>query len=177
MITKDDFPWTAGDLVIRKESLDAMHSHALTEFPNECCGYASGPAAEPSIVDSVSPMLNLATTDQYANQLAGGRTSQNFFIMDPLKLDTAITAGDATDQPVKVVYHSHPNSKGAYFSDEDRAIFGEGHGLLLPVSFIVIGVSNEQSGQNSKPYVIETKLWVFNALTKQFVESNLTTSV
>ena len=169
MLRHNEFPWMSGDLRIASDALDQMHQQALDEYPNECCGYASGPAADLLLVDRTVPMKNLAVEQAGALALPEGRTGEDYFVMDPLKLDHAIADGDDAGQPVKVIYHSHPNGKGGYFSAEDRAMFGEGRELSLPVSFIVIGLGAKQ---DSPPVVIETRLWVFNALTKAFEESS-----
>lgn len=170
----NNHPWISGDLLITSQSLSEMHSHALAEYPNECCGYASGPETSPGLIDNTTPMQNLAVNRQVSASLPAGRSSETYFVMDPLKLDTALRSGEASGRPVKVIYHSHPNNKGAYFSEEDREMFGEGSELTLPVAFIVLGVGLESSEPNATPYIIETKLWVFNALTKKFTESKLT---
>ncbi len=169
----DTYPWVAGDLQITSDALAAMHQNALYEYPNECCGYISGPADKPGMLDTAVAMQNLAITGSNVPALPAERTSQDYFVMDPLKVDRAIEDGEESGHPVKVIYHSHPNCKGGYFSEEDRRMFGEGEGLSLPVSFIVIGVDCEQSLELAVPVVIETRLWVFDSLTKIFIESQL----
>ncbi len=173
MINHNNYPWISGDLLITSESLTDMQNHALSEYPNECCGYASGPETTPKLVDTTTPMQNLATTRQTSASLPAGRSSETYFVMNPLKLDNAFRSGEQSGQPIKVIYHSHPNNKGAYFSQEDREMFGEGSELTLPVAFIVLGVGSEQGAHKASLKIIETKLWVFNALTKAFDESRL----
>ena len=166
-------PWTAGNLSITTSALSYLEQHAINDYPNECCGYISGPSDDPAKLAVAVAMENLAVQSDSAPGLPLGRTARDYFVMNSLELSRAIDAGEAADQPVKVIYHSHPNGKGAYFSSEDRLMFGEGKELSVPVSFIVIGVGTKEEAESLTPVVLETKLWVFNALTKTFDESRL----
>lgn len=169
MLEHDKFPWISGNLQITAVALESMQQHALEDYPNECCGYVSGPTGNPLMLDEAVPVPNLAVEDSHTPDLPTDRTANDYFVMDSLKVDAAMTAGEQQGRPVKVIYHSHPNGR-AYFSQKDREIFGESRELSLPVSFIVVGVAAEQDEQ---PVVVETRLWVFDALQKLFVESRL----
>ena len=55
------------------------------------------------------------------------RTGRMYFDIDPMKFERAIEQGEASGEPVKVLYHSHLDV-GAYFSATDAAAAKMGGG-------------------------------------------------
>lgn len=91
-------------------ALALMYRHAEEAYPVEACGFvrASG------VTRCVNAIDELATTrsDEYSRT---SRTGYAFGVGDLRELAESFDGPD----PVRLVYHSHPNV-GAYFSDEDE---------------------------------------------------------
>jgi proteasome lid subunit RPN8/RPN11 len=90
--------------------LPLIFQHAEDEFPCESCGFvrASGVTQVTNVIDKI----------QWADLGQDKRPAQSGYalgIADTIALDQSF----AGDDPVLVLYHSHPNGR-AYFSDEDR---------------------------------------------------------
>lgn len=160
-----DLPWTRGELVISQSVLAELHAHALECFPSECCGFVSGPADEPAVLDASERQVNEADKFHKLDPVTFPRTSRTYFKMNELRAARAFEAGEAQSRPIKVIYHSHCDA-GAYFSAEDAATFASNGQLMWPCAFIVVSV---MQGKLS-----DTKLWVHINGTNEFRESTLT---
>lgn len=156
--------WITGDLVIQERVLAALHAHALACYPSECCGFVSGPAAEPKLLDASTVQENEADKFHKLDPVTFPRTSRMYFKMNELRAAKAFEAGEAEGRPIKVIYHSHCDA-GAYFSAEDAATFAADGQLMWPCAFIVVSV---MSGK-----LAETKLWVHVLGANDFRESTL----
>ncbi len=157
-------PWIAGDLTIAREVLAALEAHALESYPSECCGFVSGPAAEPRLLDRAERADNEADKYHKLDPLTFPRTSRTYFKINELKAAKSFEAGEKAGRPIKVIYHSHCDA-GAYFSQEDAATFASDNLLMWPCAFIVISV---QAGE-----IADRKLWVHVPGTNDFRESKL----
>ncbi len=160
-----DMPWIAGGLSIREDVLADMEAHALACYPSECCGFASGPAAEALLVDASLRIENEADKYHKLDPETFPRTSRTYFKINELKAAKAFDEGQKNGRPIKVIYHSHCDA-GAYFSHEDAATFASDNTLMWPCAFIVVSV---QDGR-----IAERKLWVHTPGTNAFHESTLT---
>ena len=160
-----ELPWIAGDLVITREVLSALEAHALETYPNECCGFVSGPASEPALLDAAQREVNEADKYHKLDPITFPRTSRTYFKINELRAAKAFESGAREGRPIKVIYHSHCDA-GAYFSQEDAATFASDNLLMWPCAFIVVSV---QEGR-----VAERKLWVHVPGTNDFRESKLT---
>jgi proteasome lid subunit RPN8/RPN11 len=159
-------PWIEGNLEIAADVLAELQEHALACYPSECCGFVSGPAAQPARLDASQREENEADKYHRLDPETFPRTSRTYFKINELRAAKAFDAGDGAGRPIKVIYHSHCDA-GAYFSREDAATFASADGLLMwPCAFIVVSV---QGGK-----VVETKLWVHVPNTPDFRESTLT---
>jgi proteasome lid subunit RPN8/RPN11 len=158
-------PWIAGDLVISRELMSELEAHALSTYPSECCGFVSGPASEPALLDASQREDNEADKYHRLDPETFPRTSRTYFKINELRAAKAFDAGDKSGRPIKVIYHSHCDA-GAYFSQEDAATFASDAQLMWPCAFIVVSV---QQGQ-----IAERKLWVHVPGTNDFRESSLT---
>lgn len=121
-------------IAIPGELLIAMYTHARAAFPDECCGYFVG--ARPEAVEAVVPCRN-AQVDG-AHPIAPERGADTGFVIDGPELLRFARSFD-TDQPARVVYHSHTNGH-AYFSTVDRRMAA---GPAYPVQHVVVGVTAE----------------------------------
>lgn len=131
--------WLDGNLVISREVIAEIDAHARAEYPNESCGFLTGPAADPSRVDRAIRAHNLADKYHRADPQTFPRTARTFFIIDPRLIQRTFEEGARSGQPVKVIYHSHCDV-GAYFSSEDRAAAAPEGVLSYPVVYLVTSV-------------------------------------
>ena len=158
-------PWIAGDLTIASDVLAALEAHALEAYPSECCGFVSGPASEPALLDAAVREQNEADKYHKLDPVTFPRTSRTYFKINELRAAKAFESGAREGRPIKVIYHSHCDA-GAYFSQEDAATFASDNLLMWPCAFIVVSV---QEGR-----IAERKLWVHVPGTNEFRESKLT---
>ena len=158
-------PWIQGELSLDAALLAQIHQHALECYPNECCGFISGPAQEPSQLSVAVREVNEADKYHKLDPETFPRTARTYFKINELRAARAFEQGDKDGAPIKVIYHSHCDA-GAYFSQEDAATFASGEQLMWPCAFIVVSV---QDGA-----LAERKLWVHVPGTNDFRESTLT---
>lgn len=158
-------PWIRGELRISRALMDELEAHALATYPSECCGFVTGPANEPDLLDGAERMENEADKYHKLDPETFPRTSRTYFKINEMKALKAFDEGEKRGRPVKVIYHSHCDA-GAYFSAEDAATFASGGQLMWSCAFIVISV---QDGR-----VAESRLWVHVPDTNDFRESTLT---
>ena len=157
-------PWIEGNLTIAGEVLEKIHAHAREAYPSECCGFLSGPADEPSFIDSYQREENEADKYHKLDPETFPRTSRDYFKINELRAAKAFASGEKAGRPIKVIYHSHPDV-GAYFSKEDAATFASNETLMWPCAFIVMASRSD--------HVADTKLWVHVPGTNDFRESTL----
>ena len=158
-------PWIGGELSIPAEVMADLEAHALETYPNECCGFVSGPSAEPLLLDAAVRETNEADKYHKLDPITFPRTARTYFKINELRAAKAFDAGDKNGRPIKVIYHSHCDA-GAYFSQEDAATFASDNLLMWPCAFIVVSV---QDGK-----LADRKLWVHVPGTNDFRESKLT---
>jgi proteasome lid subunit RPN8/RPN11 len=158
-------PWISGELTIAASVMSELEAHALETYPNECCGFVSGPAEEPLVLDAAVRETNEADKYHKLDPVTFPRTARTYFKINELRAAKAFEAGDASGRPIKVIYHSHCDA-GAYFSQEDAATFASDNLLMWPCAFIVVSV---QDGK-----LADRKLWVHVPGTNDFRESKLT---
>ena len=156
--------WIAGDLVITRDVLAEIEAHARAAYPSECCGFLSGPVEEPALLDASQREENEADKYHKLDPETFPRTSRDYFKINELRAAKAFAAGESTGRPIKVIYHSHPDT-GAYFSKEDAATFASNNTLMWPCAFIVLASRADK--------VAETKLWVHVPGSNEFRESTL----
>jgi [CysO sulfur-carrier protein]-S-L-cysteine hydrolase len=156
--------WIRGELQLSAAVLDELHAHALEAYPEECCGFISGPSSEPKRLTRAAREVNEANKFHKLDPETFPRTARTYFKINELRAARAFDQGDKSGEPIKVIYHSHCDA-GAYFSAEDAATFAADATLMWPCAFIVVSV---QAGR-----VAETKLWVHKPGTDDFSESTL----
>ncbi len=160
-------PWIAGDLVIERAALEAIYEHARTQYPNECCGFVAGPAADAARLDEAIREVNEADRYHQLDPERFPRTARTYFKMNELRAAKALERARDGGRPIKVIYHSHCDA-GAYFSAEDAATFASDGALTWPCAFIVVSVIGGE--------VREHKLWVHVPGTDGFRESSMHTN-
>ena len=154
---------------IPHDVLADVYRHAREEFPNECCGWLTGPR-DGNEVTEVRRAVN--AYDPASHPTAPDRTAERAYVMDS-KDAFALDRGIAeADYPPRVIYHSHPNGK-AYFSTTDRkvATYTDANDPagppylefpVHPVLQLVVGVNSER--------VVEARLFKWSESEMDFVE-------
>ena len=112
-------------------TLHEISQHAGTVYPEECCGFvlADGTVRRGQNIQDELHQLDPRRFPR------GARTAYTFAVPDTLFLNASFH----TDNPVAIIYHSHPDTV-ASFSREDsrRALFAGSP--LYPVSYLVMSV-------------------------------------
>ncbi|HKU39043.1 MAG TPA: Mov34/MPN/PAD-1 family protein, partial [Polyangiales bacterium] len=72
-------PWIEGNLSIPKALLEQLHQHALECYPNECCGFVSGPVTEPLQLTAAQREINEADKYHELDPVTFPRTARTYF--------------------------------------------------------------------------------------------------
>src|SRR5690242_7463790 len=100
---------------LKADQLEAIHSHAEREYPNECCGmllgHAEGAAKE---VSEAVPLKNLRLDSARAQELLpladpGRESEKNRFLTDSLEQLRVEREARKRGLDVLGYYHSHPD--------------------------------------------------------------------
>jgi proteasome lid subunit RPN8/RPN11 len=118
-------------ITIPAEVRAQIYAHAIAVYPEECCGYLTGPARADS-VDTAVRCRNAQPDGEHP--LVPERSADAGFVIAGAEL-LAFARSFDSDHPARVVYHSHPNGQ-AYFSAVDRELAAG----TYPVQHLVIGV-------------------------------------
>ena len=122
-------------MVIPEDILEAIYRQARAEFPSECCGYLIGSGEDIKLVQCKNRQDQLHQLDPEAHP----RTSANAYNIGGRELLDLVRSFES-DEPVTIIYHSHPRV-GAYFSDEDtRAAISAGY----PVDYLVVDAQDTE---------------------------------
>lgn len=142
---------------IPEDILNEIYRHAREEFPNECCGWLTGPRGGEQVarVRRATNAYNPAT-----HPTAADRTAESAYVIDGddlLELNRTLDG----EEPPQVIYHSHPNGR-AYFSETDRRVATDpwGDGPAYPVKQLVIGIDDNR--------VVEARLFEWDDSAKGF---------
>jgi proteasome lid subunit RPN8/RPN11 len=151
---------TPAPLGVPDALLGAVFEQARAAFPSECCGWLSGPADAPEIVDAVRPCVN--AQDDAPDFATAGRSASTAYVSDGDDL-LALAASFDGPRPARVLYHSHPDGR-ACFSETDRRAARSpfGDGPSLPVQQLVVGLDAER--------VVEAALFAWSDAAADFVE-------
>lgn len=153
-------PGPPAPLALPPDLLRVVFGHARAAFPAECCGWLSGPASAPDVVDAARPCDNAQA--EGADAAIAGRTAETAYVIDGDDLFALSTSFDGP-RPARVIYHSHPNGR-AYFSETDRRVARSpwGDGPNFPVQQLVVGIDAER--------VVEAALFAWSESAGDFVE-------
>lgn len=128
--------------------LAEIYEHARETYPEECCGFLIGPAHSPSI-DEARRCENQQNRYHQLDPKHFPRTAREAYYLGGKDLRFLAESLNSS-QPVKIIYHSHPDV-GAYFSEEDtRAALGRDPDEVAqpqyPVDYIVIDAQANHIG-------------------------------
>ena len=120
--------------------LRACFEHGRQTYPEEACGYLTGPENDPRLLDQAHPIPNVQQRLHEEDPVTYPRTAREAYFLDPkvrLPLERRLRA---EGQALRVIYHTHPDV-GAYFSEEDqRKALWNGEPLFPGVIYLVCGV-------------------------------------
>lgn len=154
---------------IPDEALAEVYRHARDEFPNECCGWLTGPRGG----DEANAARRATNAYSAANHpTASDRTAERAYVIAGADLLALYRGLEDSDNPPRVIYHSHPNGR-AYFSDTDRKVAtmmdetdpdGPPYAEfpVYPVLQLVVGIDAER--------VVEARLYEWSESEMDFVE-------
>lgn len=161
--------WTLGGLRISQKALTTVEDAGRAAYlrDEEACGYLDGPAGDELLADGAHPLENLANKYHAVDPEAHPRTGREYFKINALKFEKAVSQGRAGARPVKVFFHSHLDC-GAYFSAEDAASMTmDGH--AEPAHDLAYLVTAVDAGK-----VTAHRLFVYNPATRNFDEAPFT---
>lgn len=116
---------------LNERNLAMVYQHAEQTYPKECCGFVHVDGHVHEGVN-IQDELHARSPEVYQRIANYGYT---FSVVDTVLLNNSFR----TDNPVAVIYHSHPDV-GAYFSREDidKALY-DGQ-PIYPVQYLVVDV-------------------------------------
>ena len=146
---------------IPDDILTEIYTHAREEFPNECCGWLTGPRES----DGVTRVRRAVNAYQpTSHPTAPDRTARTAYVIDGadlLELDSSMDG----PEPPRIIYHSHPKGM-AYFSETDYIVAtysdGDERFRVYPVKQLVVGIAADR--------VVEARLFDWDDDEQGFVE-------
>ena len=118
---------------------EQIESHALREYPSECCGMIFAPNGS----DQLSRVRACTNAQDKYHQLdpeSFPRKANTAYYIEPLELLRIDKELRENDERIAVIYHSHPDVD-AYFSEEDiRRAAPEGSPIYPGTAYLVISV-------------------------------------
>jgi [CysO sulfur-carrier protein]-S-L-cysteine hydrolase len=158
--------WIRGNVRIPAAVLELVERAGIAAYgrDEEACGYLEGPADDALLVDRAVELENLANKYHAADPEGHPRTGREYFKINALKFERAISGGAASGRPVKVFFHSHLDC-GAYFSAEDAAsmTMGGTGGPSYELAYLVTAVDQGK--------VTAHRLFVWDGRASAFVEA------
>lgn len=138
-------PEAKAPIAVPADVLRQCYAHGQATYPEEACGYLSGPEAEPGALTEVHPIPNIQNRMHAEDPETYPRTAREAYFLDPkvrLPLERRLRADG---RALRVIYHTHPDV-GAYFSAEDqrKALMPNGDPVMPGVLYLVCGVTHGQ---------------------------------
>ena len=147
---------------IKNHILDAIYRHALSEYPNECCGIVVGKKGVADSFEMSFPCRNLQDEMHEKEPECFTRTAKTAYFLSPKDLFEIQRITRERGMEMKMIYHSHVDV-GSYFSDEDKkqATY-EGNPAFPGVVYLVADVTKDN--------VRGSKIFGWNSEKKDFLE-------
>ena len=95
--------WIEGELQLPRALLEELQGHALETYPSECCGFVTGPAAQPKQLTKSQREVNEADKFHKLDPVTFPRTSREYFKINELRAARAFEAAEKAGEPVKVM--------------------------------------------------------------------------
>lgn len=128
-------------LTICDAVLDNLVAHAVSQYPNEACGFLIGERGQPSAAEFV-PVKNVYDEMHAKYPDTYPRTAKTAYLIDPREQQKIFQQAEENGREVKAIVHSHTDHD-AYFSEEDRLVAAPwGEPMFPGISYLVISVCN-----------------------------------
>ena len=128
-------------LELQRDTTSQIYTHAMEEFPNECCGaiLADG------VREFVRRCRNVQNERHAEDPEAYPRDARTAYLMAPDDLIKIHREVDTEGRQIKAFYHSHPN-EDAYFSEKDKTDATEPWGIpnYPDTTYVVISLYDGQ---------------------------------
>jgi proteasome lid subunit RPN8/RPN11 len=158
--------WIQGGVKIPASALAIIEQAGIAAYARdeEACGYLTGPSSDPLLADQAVELENLANKYHQVDPEGHPRTGREYFKINSLKFERAISEGIQAERPVKVFFHSHLDC-GAYFSAEDAASMTMGNtgGPSYQLAYLVTAVDQGK--------VSAHRLFIWDSAQKAFLEA------
>jgi len=108
---------------VKREIIDEICSHAIQEYPFECCGLVTGDEDH----QVLRRMKNIQNELHAQDPVKYPRDARTAYFIDRSEFDRTINDAIGSGHKIIAFYHSHTDHD-AYFSEEDVAgqtVFGE----------------------------------------------------
>lgn len=166
MVDNSQTPWIRGNLRLTKSVMETVEKAAREAYARdeEACGYMHGPLGDALLCDGAVELENLANKYHQVDPEGHPRTGHDYFKINGLKFEKAISAASKESRAVKVFFHSHLDC-GSYFSEEDAAsmTMGGEAGPTYQLAYLVTAVDEGQ--------VTAHRLFVWEEETRSFIEA------
>jgi proteasome lid subunit RPN8/RPN11 len=166
MVDLKETPWIHGNLRISRAALDVIEraGRAAYRRDEEACGYIEGPLNDPALCNDAIEMENLANKYHQVDPEGHPRTGHDYFKINGMKFERAISSAQDSGRAVKIFFHSHLDC-GSYFSEEDAAsmTMGSDDGPTYQLAYLVTAVDLGE--------VTAHRLFIWSNEAKTFIES------
>ena len=139
------------ELILDQSLLDQIHSHAVSTYPEECCGLMIGTFEEDARIKKVEKLKRVENT--YAPEEKYHR-----YTIDPKEFMKAENEAISEGKEIVGIYHSHPNAPSK------PSLFDQNHAWPT-LSYLVVEV------REKKP--ISTRSWVLKEDRSDFLQEIL----
>jgi proteasome lid subunit RPN8/RPN11 len=127
---------------LSQDHLGEIRSHALDEYPDECCGIVIGFAESPE-GDILFQCTNIQNKLHKLDPETYPRDAKTAYNMESMEVVKIFSLAESKGMVIKTFYHSHPEHD-AYFSDEDkRMALLDGEPTYPEASYLVVSVYNK----------------------------------
>ena len=123
---------------------DAVISRAEADYPEETCGLIFDTGTDLDVL----PMENKQNEMHAQDPENFPRDAKKAYYFDPVEFQKVIAEREESGQPLRSIYHSHPDHE-ANFSDKDRedAVPPDwGEPLFPDTVYVVVSVKNGKAG-------------------------------
>ena len=103
-------------LTLHPETLNEIYDHAMSDFPDECCGAVLSDGTR----EFVKRCRNIQNELHREDPNTYPRDARTAYIIHPDDLIAIHKETETEQRQIKVFYHSHPNHE-AYFSEKDKS--------------------------------------------------------
>lgn len=129
--------------MLPESDLTKIIKHAESCYPEECCGFITGAAAQRQDFEVVQ-CKNVQNQFHQQDPENFPRTARNAYMIDPSQLLRMQKSLRESNRRLYAIYHSHIDAD-AFFSEEDRRLAIEtGEPLYPGVLYIVVSVYQGQ---------------------------------